>query len=103
MDDSRRVSLVFATVVTFLFSMLLVIAKELNEGLKELLVTIGGHHWVGHGIVMLVLFGILAMVPGRSYTKKGLDAERGALYVVAAAVLSGFGIFLFFLNHYLGG
>lgn len=41
-----------------IFNAILVILKETNEGVHEWLVSVFGHHWVGHGILTLLVFFI---------------------------------------------
>ena len=47
-------------VITSIVTALLVVWKETNESLKSLMKEFTGHHWITHGILILVLLIDLA-------------------------------------------
>ncbi len=42
-------------VITSFISALLVVGKETNESLKSFMIEFSGHHWITHGILILIL------------------------------------------------
>lgn len=75
----------FAT--TSILSALLVVLKESNESVEELLVAITGHHWVTHGLLDVVVFVVL----GAILSRRDLNLSGNTLVtsVVGSTVLSG--------------
>ena len=48
--------------VTSILSALLVVAKELNEGLLNFMKHVTMHHWVTHGIFNIIVFLLVGFV-----------------------------------------
>ena len=81
-----------------LFNAILVLAKETNEGVHEWLVSVFGHHWVGHGILVVIVF-ILGTLIGMGLYKgteltEGLSSKLTAVIIVftllSALIIAGF-------------
>jgi hypothetical protein len=51
--------------VVSIINSILVIEKEANEGLKKWMAGLLGHHWVTHGVFIILLFFVLGWVFSR--------------------------------------
>jgi hypothetical protein len=49
-------------VITALINAILVVAKESNEAFQKSLATTFGHHWIGHGILVILVFMISTLI-----------------------------------------
>jgi len=56
------VSSVIGYVVAALLNAILVVVKEINEGFFTWLATTFGHHWIGHGILVVLAFIIGTLI-----------------------------------------
>lgn len=90
----------YAAALTAVLIAIMTIGGELSAPLKALFVTIGGHHWVGKGIVALIFFVIVAFAAGGAGTGR---EKRTAVVVVATTILMGLVIFGFFAFEFLAG
>ncbi|MHA1971493.1 MAG: hypothetical protein ACTSW1_00790 [Candidatus Hodarchaeales archaeon] len=99
--------------VLAILNSLLTLGKELVPGVKDFAIAIGSligisHHWVGHGVIIIVLFVILGIVFSQTkinefFVQKFSLDETSILYLVAASVLIGFAIIggFFFIDAFL--
>jgi hypothetical protein len=82
--------------VVSIFNGLLTIMKEENAGLKSWMAHLLGHHWVTHGVFVIVLFFVL----GRLFSRVKFDEQwygmKTAILVFAGAAIGG-GIIAIFL------
>lgn len=79
----------YAFVVAALFNAILVVAKEEVEPMKAWMADISGHHWITHGVVVIVLF-IAFGIYLREKAARARTSERGmAQWILWATVLSG--------------
>lgn len=87
--------------ITSIASALLVMAKELNDGLFTFMKTVTMHHWVTHGIFDVLLFLAVGFLLSRSNGGKGPDISDEKLVTVIASgfLLGGFAIAAFYLIH----
>jgi len=74
------------------------ICSELSSTFKELLASIGGHHWIGKSVLSLVVFGVLYGV----FAMFGNDrfSLRDTSWLIATVVLSGLAIVIFYVVHF---
>ena len=91
-------ALSYSANITLVVITFLTIVGELNKPLKNTLASIGGHHWVGKGIVALAVF-ILGYVVIRTFADKKSDTDTSLCSTIAVTVLSGVLIVLFFVFH----
>jgi hypothetical protein len=76
--------------ITSLISALLVILKELNEGLVTFMKNLTVHHWVTHGIFDVIVFVALGLLLSRSNGGQGPDiTDEKLIKVVAGGFLLG--------------
>ena len=73
------------------------IGSELSATFKQLLSTIGGHHWIGKSVLSVVFFGLLylvfAKVSDDSFTLKDTGLLVGTVFA------SGLAILIFYVLH----
>jgi len=86
-------------VVAALFNSLLVILKETQEGVEDWLVNTFGHHWIGHGILVVLTFIIATGISYGAYKGGAEEKLYGKLLVaiLGATIVSVAIIALFFL------
>jgi hypothetical protein len=86
-----------AAAVTIALIALATIASELSGAFKELLSSIGGHHWIGKSVLSVVFFGLLYLV----FSKSGDDelSLRDTWWLIGTVVLSGLAILIFYVLH----
>ncbi len=92
MKIKRTNSFILATIATVIFITLITIFAELLPALKEWLKSMFGHHWIGKGVLSIVLWGIIAFVP----VKFVIKPKQFALIMLVNSLL----IILFYVIHY---
>jgi hypothetical protein len=86
------------TIAAFVFIVLSTLYAELNAPFKGLLATTFGHHWVGKGILSIVVFALVYYYFSAHSSSSGkFDSWKAARNVGWGAVLGGIIIFLFYL------
>jgi len=55
-------SLAISTGVAGILNAIIVILKDESHGFKKLLASVTGHHWVSHGLLLLLLWLIVAFI-----------------------------------------
>ena len=73
------------------------ISSELSAGFKQLLSTIGGHHWIGKSVLLVACFGLLYLV----FTKLSDDrfALKDTSLLIGSVFISGLAILGFYISH----
>ena len=86
--------------ITSLVSALLVVLKELNEGVLTLMKGLTIHHWVTHSIFDVAVFVVLGLVLSKANNGRGVDIGDSALRnAVVAGFLLGCAIVAAFYLH----
>ena len=87
--DARTAGFGVSYAVTSILSAIIVILKESSESFHDKLAAITGHHWVSHGLLVIIVFFVLGFILTRM--GGGLRMSGNALIgtVVGATVLSG--------------
>jgi hypothetical protein len=90
-----------AVAATSILSALLVMGKELNEGLLKFMKAVTVHHWVTHGIFDLIVFVALGLLLSKSNSGQGpaISDEQLTTIVVSSFLLSNLAIAAFFIIH----
>ena len=100
-ETSSRYTLGFgyAAAITAVASGVLTIAKEKYEPLLAWMKAFAGHHWVTHGIAVLLLFAILGFVLAPRNAPADAESAFARLYsvIIAAVVIGGALVGLFYL------
>ena len=86
-----------AAAVTIALIAVATIGSELSQTFKQLLASIGGHHWIGKSVLAIVLFGLLyplfSKLSGEGFTLK----DTGLL--IGTVIISGLAILTFYVLH----
>jgi hypothetical protein len=87
--------------ITSVLSSLLVVLKELNEGVLIWMKAATPHHWITHGILDVLAFVIIAFALAQLHGGQGVrvSVKGMTLAVVGSAVVSGLIIAGFYLIH----
>lgn len=78
---------------------LLVIIKEEYAPLKDFMKSLSGHHWITHGIFIIVIFLLLGYVFSRGDVKEKYDPGKLSAYIVFSTIIGSLLIFGYFLTH----
>jgi len=81
--------------ITSVLSALLVILKESNENVLDLMVALTGHHWVTHGVLDVLLFVVLGAILSRANIS--MNGNTLITTVVSSTIISGLIIAGFFI------
>jgi len=92
--DAKTSGYVKAYAVTAIINAVIVLLKEKIDAVHELLAIVG-HHWVGHGILVVVIFfGLGAFFTSQHKEMSGATAVN---YLVWGTLIGGGIVTLFFL------
>lgn len=86
-----------SAIVASIFSTLLTWIKETNPPVMAYMKSLTGHHWITHGLAVVIVFLVLGFLFSNM---TGVQKMRGMILtymLVISVVLSGLGIFGFFL------
>lgn len=86
----------YALVAAVLFNAVLVIVKETNPSIMALMSDLTGHHWISHGLMVLLVFGSLGLLLAWPFPVKA-DSKLMAMLVAIAVVASSGIVLVFFL------
>ncbi len=75
--------------VVSIINAILVIEKEANEGLKNWMAGLLGHHWVTHGVFIILLFFVLGLVFSRIRFNEQWYGARTAAVILIGAIIGG--------------
>lgn len=90
----------YSFIIVSIFDGVLTIFKESIKSIHDVLTFVFWHHWIGHGVVLLVLFFGLGLLFSRSGVHH--DARKIIWWVIGATVLGAGLIVLFFTLENLG-
>ena len=85
--------------ITALFNAILVVVKEnKSTGVYDWLKNTFGHHWIGHGIVTLIVFIVITIIGMFVFKKEEIDDKTANLMVIlifvftliSVAIIAGF-------------
>ena len=85
--------------VTALFNGILVVIKETNTGVMNWLKITFGHHWIGHGILTILIFVFVTLIIMSVYKGELTDklATKLIITVLVSTLLSVFIIAGFYM------
>jgi hypothetical protein len=90
-------ALIRAAALTIALVAVVTIGSELFASFKQLLSSIGGHHWIGKSVLSLVFFavffGIFSKVSDDTFSLKDTWLLIGSVFV------SGLAIAIFYIQH----
>ncbi len=85
-----------ATIVTIILITVTTILSEISELFSRFLADVFWHHWIGKGIIALVVFFLIALLS----SNKEKDVYRSTKTVIATSIICGMAILLFYLFHF---
>jgi len=86
-----------AAAATIALIALATIGSELSATFKQLLSSIGGHHWIGKSVLSIVFFGLLYMVFSKVSDHRFTLRDTGLL--IGTVIISGLAILSFYVMH----
>ena len=99
MLDKLSVGFGVSFLIASIINSLLIVAKESYAPLKAWMKSLSGHHWITHGIFVIVLFITLGYIFSKADMDKKIDANNTSGLVIAGTVLGGLIIVGFFFKH----
>ena len=90
-------ALVRAAALTIALIAVATIGGELSGSFKQLLSSIGGHHWIGKSVLSVVFFGLLYLVFSKVSDDNLSLRDTGVLIVTV--LISGLAILGFYVLH----
>ncbi|MFA5214386.1 hypothetical protein [Sulfuricurvum sp.] len=97
--DNLSIAFTLSTIITLLFNTILAWVKDSYKPLEHFMATIGGHHWITHGIFDVLLFILLGILFYRMNSLEKFKDDRLVKIVIVSAFVSSFGLigWFFFL------
>lgn len=86
-----------AAAVTIALVAVVTMGSELSAPFKELLSSIGGHHWIGKSVLSLVFFGLLYLFFSKVSDDRFTLKDTGLL--IGTVIVSGLAILIFYVLH----
>jgi hypothetical protein len=86
-----------AAAVTIALIAVATIGSELSATFKQLLSSIGGHHWIGKSVLSIVFFGLLYLVFSKVSDNRFTLRDTGLL--IGTVIISGIAILTFYVLH----
>jgi hypothetical protein len=75
--------------VVSIINAILVIMKESSEGLKKWMAGLLGHHWVTHGVFIIILFFVLGWLFSRMSYDEQWYGQKTATIILIGAIIGG--------------
>jgi prolipoprotein diacylglyceryltransferase len=75
----------FGYIIASIFNSILVIVKETNVGVEKWLIYTFGHHWIGHGILIVLAFILASLLA--LYLFKDKEVSESTLKKVMIATV----------------
>jgi hypothetical protein len=86
-----------AAAVTIALIAVATIGSELSATFKQLLSSIGGHHWIGKSVLSVVFFGLLYLIFSKVSDNRFALRDTGLL--IGTVIISGMAILTFYVLH----
>ena len=90
-------ALIRAATVTIALIAVATIGSELSVALKQLLSSIGGHHWIGKSVLSIIFFAALYLVFS-GFSKRDFTLKDTWL-LIGSVIASGLAILVFYVSH----
>ena len=97
--DKLSVGFGVSFLIASIMNGLLIVAKESYAPLKAWMKSLTGHHWITHGILVIVLFIVLGYIFSKTDLDKKINADKTSSLVIAGTALGGLIIVGFFFKH----
>ena len=101
---TMQISALFSVIIISILNALITYGKEVSSDFKDFFTSITGHHWTGHGVVILILFLVFFfigtyLVKSNSVLRKDMDVYKFTLWTVVILLLSDLFILVSYLLH----
>ena len=83
--------------VSAILNTLLTFAKEHSKSLHDFMAKLLGHHWITHGVFIVLVFFILGFVFSHLSFAQKMEGKTLSEILVWSVILSGLGLFGWFL------
>ncbi|MBT8072151.1 MAG: hypothetical protein HKP21_00430 [Xanthomonadales bacterium] len=90
-------ALIRAAIIAIAWIAIATIGSELSVAFKQLLTSIGGHHWIGKSILTAVFF-VLSYLALTKFSDDELSL-KDTLSLVGMVILAGLAILIFYILH----
>ena len=100
--DSKTAGFALAAAVAVIANTFLVWVKELSPSLLAFMKATFYHHWIGHGLIIVVLCFVLGMLLSKTRLARHMSGTSLAWLVFIATALGALGIFGFYVRELLG-
>jgi hypothetical protein len=90
-------AIIHAAIITIAWIAIATIGSELSGAFKQLLTSIGGHHWIGKSILTVVFF-VLSYLALTKFSDDELSL-KDTLSLVGMVILAGLAILIFYILH----
>ena len=97
--DKFSVGFGISFLIASILNGLLIISKESYAPLKSWMKSLSGHHWITHGIFVIVLFIVFGYIFSKTGIDKKIDADKISCLVIAGTIVGGLIIVGFFFKH----
>jgi hypothetical protein len=97
--NTSTISYVLSFAISSIFTSLLVIFKESNEGLKEWMANLTGHHWVTHGVFTILLFVFIGYILSKTNLPNKFSTKHLTNIIIWSSIIGAFLIIGFILLH----
>lgn len=97
MKTQTEKALAVSLVASIYFNMVLVVAKELFPALKDFMKAFMFHHWLGHGVLVLLFFVLCSRL--LSKTNINPNTVKVPRYIVLGIIITTVGISAFYISH----
>ncbi|MFZ0448125.1 MAG: hypothetical protein WAL98_02695 [Desulfatiglandaceae bacterium] len=98
--DNYTQGFAYSFIIVSIFNGVLTIIKESTSGIHDVLTSVFGHHWIGQGVVLLVIFFALGFLFSRLGDQH--DARKITPWVIGATILGAGLIVLFYVFKIIG-
>lgn len=103
MDKIRiAVSSVIGYASAALFNGILVVIKETNTGVFNWLKTTFGHHWIGQGVLTILVFALVTLITMSAYKGNELTDKLSTKLVITTIISTLLSVFIitgFYITH----
>lgn len=81
-----------AAIVAIIFNTLLMWAKETSPTLLATMKSTLGHHWITHGVSVVLVFIVLGLIFSKTNFFATIQGKTLAIIIASAVVLGGLGL-----------
>jgi uncharacterized membrane protein SirB2 len=95
--DKYSVGFGLSLAITSILNTIILLVKETSASVMNAMKAATGHHWITHGMIVIILFVLLGFVFSNMKIETKWDSQRMLRYIVLATIISGVVIAGFYL------